>query len=70
VGEPVACQGVDDKLVVLVENAERQQDVQQLLVTRFAVTPSAFRVVAGERIPRTVTGKIDYPAILATHLTP
>jgi len=68
--EPVACQGVDDRLVVLVENAERRQDVQHLLVTRFAVTPAAFRVVAGERIPRTVTGKVDYPAILAALLTP
>jgi hypothetical protein len=28
------------------------------------------RIVAGERIPRTVTGKVDYPAILAAHLTP
>jgi long-chain acyl-CoA synthetase len=67
-GEPVACHGLDDRLVVLVEDAEHSKDVQELLVTRFGVTPSAFRIVAGERIPRTDTGKIDYPAILATHL--
>jgi long-chain acyl-CoA synthetase len=68
-GEPVACHGVDDRLVVLVENEGLHEELASLLVTRFAVTPAAFSVVAVERIPRTDTGKVDYPAILAAHVT-
>ncbi|HEX6851058.1 MAG TPA: AMP-binding protein [Candidatus Polarisedimenticolaceae bacterium] len=67
-GEAVACHGVDDRIVVLLESPERRPEAERLLTSRFALNPTAVRVVDGRRIPRTPTGKVDYPAILAEHL--
>jgi acyl-coenzyme A synthetase/AMP-(fatty) acid ligase len=69
-GEVVACHGIDDQLLILVENAARRHDVEQLLVLRYAINPNGFRVITGQPIPRTAAGKIDYPSILAAHLAP
>ena len=69
-GAETACHGVDDRLIVLVETAGSRRDAEQVLVSRFAVPPSAVLVVDDARIPRTETGKVDYPAILAAYARP
>jgi acyl-coenzyme A synthetase/AMP-(fatty) acid ligase len=61
----VACSGVDDKLVIFVEQSSgvKAEVLQQKIVESYRIHGSAVKVCLVAMIPVTITGKKDYPRI-------
>ena len=63
-GFPTACFGRDDLLMVAIDaGSENEAAVVAMLSETFGVQKNAVRVQAVGELPRTVRGKIDYPAL-------
>ena len=67
----VACSGVDDKLVILIEQASAAQTdaLRQAIIDNYKVHTSAVRVRTVASMPHTSSGKKDYAKINELALT-
>jgi long-chain acyl-CoA synthetase len=69
-GFPTACFGRDDLLMLAIEAGSENADaVIAMLSETFGVPRNAVRVLAVAELPRTVRGKIDYPALATRNLS-
>jgi long-chain acyl-CoA synthetase len=61
--DEAACSGVDDSVKVWITDEQHQADLPRFLAERTAIHASAYHVRVVPKLPRTVTGKIDYRAL-------
>lgn len=59
----VVCVGTDDKMVVMIENEEKREQVQNMIEHFYKLHRSAFCIKVIETIPRLSNGKVNYEAV-------
>ena len=58
-----ACGGVDDKMYIFINKAEKKDDILKFMSSKMSLHHSAFKVIYIDKIPRSETGKIQYPVL-------
>jgi acyl-CoA synthetase (AMP-forming)/AMP-acid ligase II len=56
----VACTGTDDRMIILVESENLEEQIQSLISSVYKLHHSAYHIKVVETIPRLLNGKINY----------
>ena len=65
-GLECACTGSDEQLRIFAPRASAQA-VRTLVAEQLMLSPKAFQVIGIDQLPRTDSGKLDYPRLEASH---
>lgn len=65
-GQQVACTGTDERLEAWVLSEAAAEKAKAWLVSRYRLHPSAVTVRVIPELPRTASGKVDYPRLTVT----